>query len=121
MLGLTAADCCDGAKGAAEIISKKKFPRQQTRKSQAWRKSRRAYTKKFANPSIVQLIVGYIDEVISAKPNAGEIGIKAFRCLENKVAIFQKKKMAISTLEFEKTDFVKLTTLAFLNLLDFFN
>ncbi|MBC8111748.1 MAG: acyl-CoA carboxylase subunit beta [Verrucomicrobia bacterium] len=78
-----------GAKGAAEIIFRKEIASAEDPQTKLNEKVN-DYTEKFANPYRAAQR-GYIDEVIMPEETRGKL-IKAFRILENKVAVLPKKK-----------------------------
>lgn len=78
-----------GAKGAAEIIFKKEISEAADPAAKLDEKVDE-YTKKFANPYRAAHR-GYIDEVITPEDTRAKL-IKAFKMLENKVAVLPKKK-----------------------------
>lgn len=78
-----------GAKGAAEIIFKKEISEAADPAAKLDEKVDE-YTKKFANPYRAAHR-GYIDEVIIPEDTRAKL-IKAFKMLENKVAVLPKKK-----------------------------
>ncbi len=78
-----------GAKGAAEIIFKKEISEAADPESKLKEKEKE-YTDMFANP-YKAAERGYIDEVIRPDETREKL-IKAFRMLENKVAVLPKKK-----------------------------
>lgn len=78
-----------GAKGAAEIIFKKEI--QEAADSEAkWKEKEAEYAEMFANPYNAAAR-GYVDEVIKPEQTREKL-IKAFKMLENKVAVLPKKK-----------------------------
>lgn len=78
-----------GAKGAAEIIFKKEI--QEAVDSEAkWKEKEAEYAEMFANPYNAAAR-GYVDEVIKPEQTREKL-IKAFKMLENKVAVLPKKK-----------------------------
>ena len=78
-----------GAKGAAEIIFKKEIS-EATDPAAKLKEKEKEYTEMFANP-YKAAERGYVDEVI--RPDETRIKlIKAFKMLENKVAVLPKKK-----------------------------
>ena len=78
-----------GAKGAAEIIFKKEITEAQDSEAK-WKEKEAEYAEKFANPYNAAAR-GYIDEVIKPEQTREKL-IKAFKMLENKVAVLPKKK-----------------------------
>jgi propionyl-CoA carboxylase beta chain len=78
-----------GAKGAAEIIFRKEIFSAEDPQAKLNEKVSE-YTEKFANPYRAAQR-GYIDEVIMPEETREKL-IKAFRILENKVAVLPKKK-----------------------------
>lgn len=78
-----------GAKGAAEIIFKKEISEAENPETKLQEKVDE-YEKKFANPYRAAFR-GYIDEVIMPSQTRQKL-IKAFKMLENKVAVLPKKK-----------------------------
>ncbi|KOY84840.1 methylmalonyl-CoA carboxyltransferase [bacterium 336/3] len=78
-----------GAKGAAEIIFKKEISEAENPETKLQEKVDE-YEKKFANPYRAAFR-GYIDEVIMPSQTRKKL-IKAFKMLENKVAVLPKKK-----------------------------
>jgi propionyl-CoA carboxylase beta chain len=78
-----------GAKGAAEIIFKKEISEASDHEAKLKEKEK-AYTDMFANP-YKAAERGYVDEVIRPDETREKL-IKAFRMLENKVAVLPKKK-----------------------------
>jgi len=78
-----------GAKGAAEIIFKKEI--QEAADSEAkWKEKEAEYAEMFANPYNAAAR-GYVDEVIKPEQTREKL-IRAFKMLENKVAVLPKKK-----------------------------
>jgi len=78
-----------GAKGAAEIIFKNEI--QQAKNPEEKLKEKEAeYAEMFANPYNAAAR-GYVDEVIRPDQTREKL-IKAFKMLENKVAVLPKKK-----------------------------
>jgi propionyl-CoA carboxylase beta chain len=78
-----------GAKGAAEIIFKKEIAEAANAEAKLNEKVEE-YTRKFANPYRAAHR-GYIDEVIYPDQTREKL-IRAFKMLENKVAVLPKKK-----------------------------
>ena len=78
-----------GAKGAAEIIFKKEISEAADHEAKLKEKEKE-YTDMFANP-YKAAERGYVDEVIRPEETREKL-IKAFRMLENKVAVLPKKK-----------------------------
>jgi propionyl-CoA carboxylase beta chain len=78
-----------GAKGAAEIIFKKEIS-EATDHEAKLKEKEKEYTDMFANP-YKAAERGYVDEVIRPDETREKL-IKAFRMLENKVAVLPKKK-----------------------------
>jgi len=78
-----------GAKGAAEIIFKKEISEAADHEGKLKEKEKE-YTDMFANP-YKAAERGYIDEVILPEQTREKL-IKAFKMLENKVAVLPKKK-----------------------------
>ena len=78
-----------GAKGAAEIIFKKEISEASDPEAKLKEKEKE-YTDMFANP-YKAAERGYVDEVIRPEETREKL-IKAFRMLENKVAVLPKKK-----------------------------
>jgi propionyl-CoA carboxylase beta chain len=78
-----------GAKGAAEIIFKKEISEAKDPTAKLNEKVE-DYTQKFANP-YGAAARGYIDEVIFPEQTREKL-IRAFKMLENKVAVLPKKK-----------------------------
>ena len=78
-----------GSKGAAEIIFKKEIAEAKDPKAKLIEKEKE-YTDLFANP-YKAAERGYIDEVIRPEETRLKL-IKAFKMLENKVAVLPKKK-----------------------------
>jgi propionyl-CoA carboxylase beta chain len=78
-----------GAKGAAEIIFKKEITEAQDSEAK-WKEKEAEYAEMFANPYNAAAR-GYIDEVIKPEQTREKL-IKAFKMLENKVAVLPKKK-----------------------------
>jgi propionyl-CoA carboxylase beta chain len=78
-----------GAKGAAEIIFKKEIAEAKDPEAKLKEKEKE-YTDLFANP-YKAAERGYVDEVIRPEDTRSKL-IKAFKMLENKVAVLPKKK-----------------------------
>ncbi|MBI2279842.1 MAG: acyl-CoA carboxylase subunit beta [Bacteroidetes bacterium] len=78
-----------GAKGAAEIIFKKEITEAADSEAK-WKEKEAEYAEMFANPYNAAAR-GYIDEVIKPEQTREKL-IKAFKMLENKVAVLPKKK-----------------------------
>lgn len=78
-----------GAKGAAEIIFKKEITEAQDSEAK-WKEKETEYAEMFANPYNAAAR-GYVDEVIKPEQTREKL-IKAFKMLENKVAVLPKKK-----------------------------
>ncbi|MCO6499482.1 MAG: acyl-CoA carboxylase subunit beta [Vicingus serpentipes] len=78
-----------GAKGAAEIIFKKEIT-EATDSEAKWKEKEAEYAEMFANPYNAAAR-GYVDEVIKPEQTREKL-IKAFKMLENKVAVLPKKK-----------------------------
>ncbi|OQA12117.1 MAG: putative propionyl-CoA carboxylase beta chain 5 [Bacteroidetes bacterium ADurb.Bin397] len=78
-----------GAKGAAEIIFKKEISEAKDPEAKLKEKEKE-YTDLFANP-YKAAERGYIDEVIRPEDTRSKL-MKAFKMLENKVAVLPKKK-----------------------------
>lgn len=78
-----------GAKGAAEIIFKKEISEAKDPEAKLKEKEKE-YTDLFANP-YKAAERGYIDEVIKPEDTRSKL-MKAFKMLENKVAVLPKKK-----------------------------
>lgn len=78
-----------GAKGAAEIIFKKEISEAKDPEAKLKEKEKE-YTDMFANP-YKAAERGYVDEVIRPDETRQKL-IKAFKMLENKVAVLPKKK-----------------------------
>lgn len=78
-----------GAKGAAEIIFKKEISEAKDKDAKLKEKEKE-YTEMFANP-YKAAERGYVDEVIRPEDTREKL-IKAFKMLENKVAVLPKKK-----------------------------
>ncbi|HMT28857.1 MAG TPA: carboxyl transferase domain-containing protein, partial [Bacteroidia bacterium] len=78
-----------GAKGAAEIIFKKEISEAADPEAKLKEKEKE-YTEMFANP-YKAAERGYVDEVIRPEETRQKL-IKAFKMLENKVAVLPKKK-----------------------------
>lgn len=78
-----------GAKGAAEIIFKKEISEAADSEAK-WKEKEAEYAEMFANPYNAAAR-GYIDEVIKPEQTREKL-IKAFKMLENKVAVLPKKK-----------------------------
>ena len=78
-----------GAKGAAEIIFKKEIT-EATDPEAKWKEKEAEYAEMFANPYSAAAR-GYVDEVIKPEQTREKL-IKAFKMLENKVAVIPKKK-----------------------------
>jgi propionyl-CoA carboxylase beta chain len=78
-----------GAKGAAEIIFKKEIS-EATDKEAKLKEKEKEYTDLFANP-YKAAERGYVDEVIRPEETRMKL-IKAFKMLENKIAVNPKKK-----------------------------
>jgi len=78
-----------GAKGAAEIIFKKEIT-EATDSEAKWKEKEAEYAEMFANPYNAAAR-GYIDEVIKPEQTREKL-IRAFKMLENKVAVLPKKK-----------------------------
>jgi propionyl-CoA carboxylase beta chain len=78
-----------GAKGAAEIIFKKEISDAADREGKLKEKETE-YLEKFANP-YAAAARGFIDEVILPEDTRSKL-LKAFKMLENKVAVMPKRK-----------------------------
>jgi len=78
-----------GAKGAAEIIFKNEIAAAEDKEAK-WKEKELEYTEKFANP-YGAAARGFIDEIIIPDVTRVKL-IKAFKMLENKVAVRPKRK-----------------------------
>lgn len=78
-----------GAKGAAEIIFKKDIAEAEDHNAK-WKEKELEYMDKFANP-YGAAARGFIDEVILPEQTRAKL-IKAYKMLENKVAVMPKRK-----------------------------
>ena len=78
-----------GAKGAAEIIFKKEIT-EATDPEAKWKEKEAEYAEMLANPYSAAAR-GYVDEIIKPEQTREKL-IKAFKMLENKVAVLPKKK-----------------------------
>lgn len=78
-----------GAKGAAEIIFKKEI-KEAVDSEAKWKEKEAEYAEMFANPYNAAAR-GYVDEVIRPDQTREKL-IRAFKMLENKVAVLPKKK-----------------------------
>lgn len=78
-----------GAKGAAEIIFKKEIAEAGDHDAK-WKEKELEYMDKFANP-YGAAARGFIDEVIMPEQTRAKL-IKAYKMLENKVAVMPKRK-----------------------------
>lgn len=78
-----------GAKGAAEIIFKKDIAEAADHDAK-WKEKELEYMEKFANP-YGAAARGFVDEVIVPEQTRSKL-IRAFKMLENKVAVMPKRK-----------------------------
>ena len=78
-----------GAKGAAEIIFKHEI-KSASNPEEKWKEKEAEYAEMFANPYNAAAR-GYVDEVIEPSKTREKL-IRAFKMLENKVAVLPKKK-----------------------------